>query len=350
MKRNILVLGISAWLLFGLAFGCMDAVRTEVEQQPLRALIIDGQNNHPIWPKTTMMLKDYLEQTGLFEVDISRTAYVWQGPHNSGFQDRESRDSLLAAYPLDGFEYISLDTSRPDPGFAPEFHNYDVVVSNFGWMAAPWPEATRDSLESYVASGGGFVVLHAGSNPFANWYEYNRMTGVGGWGGRDSAAGPYIYYDESGMLQRDVNHGACGAHGTQHDFLITIRDTTHPITRGMPPQWLHPKDELYERMCGPGIDLNVLATAYSDPEGNAAPWSPGQPASGNHEPQIMTIRYGNGRVFHTTLGHADYSMECVGFITAFQRGVEWAATGNVSQKLPDDFPTSTAASTRPWMQ
>ena len=32
----------------------------------LRALIIDGQNNHGIWPKTSAMMKDYLEQTGLF--------------------------------------------------------------------------------------------------------------------------------------------------------------------------------------------------------------------------------------------------------------------------------------------
>ena len=34
----------------------------------LRALIIDGQNNHGVWPKTTMMMKDFLEQTNLFEL------------------------------------------------------------------------------------------------------------------------------------------------------------------------------------------------------------------------------------------------------------------------------------------
>ena len=49
--------------------------------QPLKALIIDGENNHGIWPKTTMMMKDYLEETGLFEVDIERTANIWLGPH-----------------------------------------------------------------------------------------------------------------------------------------------------------------------------------------------------------------------------------------------------------------------------
>ena len=50
-------------------------------QGSLKALIIDGENNHGVWPMTTMMMKDYLKQTGLFSVDIQRTAYTWQGPH-----------------------------------------------------------------------------------------------------------------------------------------------------------------------------------------------------------------------------------------------------------------------------
>ena len=345
---RVLVVGVSACLILSLSYGCVSDGSTSVQNEVLRVLIIDGQNNHPIWPKTTMMMKDYLEQTELFEVDVQRTTYVWQGPHNNGYQKQEARDSLLEAYPLEGVEYVAFDSSRTDPDFSPEFQNYDVVVSNFGWKAAPWPKATRDSLESYVSSGGGFVLVHAGSNPFSDWYEYNRMAGIGGWGGRDSTSGPYVYYDDSGRLRKDISHGSCGAHGPQHDFVIIIRDTSHPVTKGMPQEWLHPKDELYERMCGPAVNVNVLATAFSDPEDNTAPWAPGKAGSGNHEPQILTVGYGDGRVFHTTLGHADYSMECVGFITTFQRGVEWAATEKVTQEIPSDFPTATKASTRPW--
>ncbi len=37
---------------------------------PLKALIVDGQNNHD-WEKTTPLLKQYLEQTGLFAVDVA---------------------------------------------------------------------------------------------------------------------------------------------------------------------------------------------------------------------------------------------------------------------------------------
>jgi hypothetical protein len=39
-------------------------------------------------------------------------------------------------------------------------------------------------------------------------------------------------------------------------------------------------------------------------------------------------------------------MECVGFITTFQRGAEWAATGKVTQQIPEDFPTATKVRVR----
>ncbi len=62
---------------------------------------------------------------------------------------------------------------------------------------------------------------------------------------------------------------------------------------------------------------------------------------------IMTINYGKGRVFHTPMGHTDYSFECTGFIITFQRGTEWAATGKVTQtKIPGDFPTPDKSSRR----
>jgi len=40
-----------------------------------KALIVDGQNNHKVWPKSTVMMKQYLEATGLFQVDVARTKF-----------------------------------------------------------------------------------------------------------------------------------------------------------------------------------------------------------------------------------------------------------------------------------
>jgi uncharacterized protein len=93
--------------------------------------------------------------------------------------------------------------------------------------------------------------------------------------------------------------------------------------------------------------MNVLATAYCDEKKNASPFSPLR-GTNRHEPMMMVVSYGQGRVFHTPLGHADYSMECVGFITTLQRAAEWATTGKVTQKLPADFPTPGKVSQRKW--
>ena len=271
-------------------------------QSPLRALIVDGQNNHAVWPQTTEMMKTYLEQTGLFTVDLARTA-----PRGT------------------------------DETFHPTFSDYDVVVSNYN--GASWPEATRKSFGRYMKSGGGLVVIHAADNAFPEWAEYNRMIGLGGWGGRDRRSGPYVYYTEDGQIVRRDVPGAGGGHGRQHEFNIVARDPDHPILQGLPKEWRHTKDELYAQLRGPAEGFSILATAYSDPRTGG---------TGRNEPILMVIEYGKGRVFHSTLGHADYSQACVGFITTFQRGAEWAATGQVTQAVPDDFPTADQTSSRPF--
>eukprot|EP01047_Picozoa_sp_COSAG01_P015100 COSAG01_NODE_750_length_13844_cov_149.079593_1_plen_157_part_00 len=113
---------------------------------PVKVLIIDGQNNHAAWPKSTIMMKKYLEATGKFSVDVARTQFTWNGGKYS------------ADYPLnDGKKYKDLPKPKADPNFAPKFSNYDVVISNFGFGAADWPLATQKAFVEFVKSGGGFV-------------------------------------------------------------------------------------------------------------------------------------------------------------------------------------------------
>jgi type 1 glutamine amidotransferase len=61
---------------------------------------------------------------------------------------------------------------------------------------------------------------------------------------------------------------------------------------------------------------------------------------------LMVVNFGKGRIFHTTLGHDVYALSCAGFVATFQRGVEWAATGKVTQKAPANFPTANSVSFR----
>jgi type 1 glutamine amidotransferase len=293
---------------------------------PLKALIVDGQNNHEVWPKSTIMMKQYLEETGLFQVDVYRTKFTWKG-------DRE-KDYL----PLAGVgKTTDLEKPQYDPDFTPTFTNYDVVISNFGWQAADWPANTQKALEAYMSSGGGFVSVHAANNSFPDWLEYNKMIGLGGWGDRTEKDGPYVYYTNEGELVRDPSPGKSGAHGPSHIFPITLRVKDHPITDGMPEVWLTTKDECYALLRGPAENMTILATG-KDVSGKAP--------TDRHEPMLMVIDYGEGRIFHTALGHDDYSIESVGFITSFLRGVEWAATGEVTIPIPPDFPTAEKSTSR----
>jgi type 1 glutamine amidotransferase len=271
---------------------------------PVRALIIDGQNNHD-WKQTTPVLKKILEDTGMFQVDVLTT-------------------------PPKGGDFST---------FKPEFDKYKLVVGNYNEFPAgdKWPEDVKSAFEQYIRGGGGFVSYHAADNAFPEWKAYNLMIGIGGWLGRNEKAGPYWYFQD-GKLTSDPTPGPAGNHGARTPFVVVMRDTKHPIAKGLPAKWMHAPDELYSKMRGPGENMTVLGTAMSDPANRG---------TGHDEPMLMVLNYGKGRIFHTTLGHDPAAMSCVGFIVTLQRGAEWAATGKVTQKVPSDFPTADKVSTRP---
>lgn len=299
------------------------------QKNKLKVLIVDGQNNHVIWPKSTFMMKQMLKNTGLFDVSIYRSASIWKSTkYNTEFL-LENGKTYKEGEPV------------TDPSFSPKFTDYDVIVSNFGWKAAQWPEKTKASFEQYMKNGGGFVSVHAANNSFPKWKAYNKMIGLGGWGGRDQNDGPYVYFNEQNVLTKDNSMGLAGGHGKQHEFIVNTRDAQHPIVRGLPSEWMQTKDELYNKLRGPAENMTVLASAYDSKENGG---------SGRHEPILMTIDYFSGRVFHTTLGHDVEAFESVGFITTFTRGTEWAATGNVTIPIPSDFPTAASSSMRKFIK
>ncbi len=342
--NTLIIAGLfsAVWILIPLG--------TTAQTTSIKTLIIDGENNHGYWPKTTVMMKDYLEQTGLFTVDIKRTAYTWQGGAYDKNAGPDDITDLLNQYPIEEEKKTyAVKEPKPDPYYAPDFQAYDLVVSNFGWKASTWSDEVKANLESFVDGGGGFVIVHAANNSWGDWHQYNRMIGVGGWGGRAENYGYYAYYNDAKEMIRDDSKGRCGAHGPQKEFILTTRAPGHPIMKGIPRQWLHTKDELYEQLRGPVENMTILATAYSEAGAKSTPEKKVHQGTKRHEPMLMAIEYGNGRVFHTALGHMDYSMECVGFITTLQRGAEWAATGKVTQKVPDDFPTASKISKRDWL-
>ena len=287
------------------------AVSTASAQGAIKALIVDGQNNHS-WQETTPILKRILEGSGRFTVDVATAP-----PRPTADDHKDNAEAYATALAV---------CKRKLAKFKPEFAEYDVVVMNYNGL--DWSEETKESFEKFVAGGGGLVIFHAANNSFANWPEYNEMTALGGWGGRNEKSGPYLYW-EDGKIVRNTEPGVGGCHGPPWEYLIDVREPDHPIMKGLPKSFRNAKEELYDRLRGPAKGVTVLATAFADKE---------RGGSGRHEPQLMVIDYGRGRVFHTCLGHSAGSCKSVSFIITFLRGTEWAATGKVTIPVPKDMP------------
>jgi hypothetical protein len=288
------------------------------ERAPLRVMLLTGQSSkYHDWTKSAPLVKTYLEQAGRFTVDVVTT-------------------------PPAGADMA---------GFAPKFAGYAAVVMVY--EGAEFPAATKAAFVAYMKAGGGLVVIHDTDNAFPFWPEWNEMIGVGGWGmkpdggigARDEKWGPKIRWRD-GKVFLDSTTPGNATHPPRHDFAVVTRAPQHPIMRGLPATWLHAHDEIYSQLRGPAKNVTVLATAQPDKAKFPT-------ATGEHEPMLLALSYGQGRVFHTTLGHVGpndkppfLSIACAGFIVTLQRGTEWAASGAVTQKVPADFPAAEKTSVR----
>ena len=168
----------------------------------LKAVIIDGQNNHG-WQATTPILKAAaLESSGRFTVDVATTP-----PHAQSMED-----------------------------FKPEFSKYDVVVLNYN--GDDWSEPTKKAFEDYMKNGGGMVSYHAADNSFPHWAEFNKMIGVGGWGGRNANSGSMLRWRD-GKVVRDTGGGGWHAWEAFGLGMSKRANRSIPIMKGSPDKWLH---------------------------------------------------------------------------------------------------------------
>ena len=279
-------------------FMCFSFSAMLTAQKKIKTMIVTGQDKSHWWEGGSDAIRMILGNSDMFIVDIHTTP-DWE-------------------------EDINV--------YNPDFNKYDLVIINYAGNT--WSESTRKNFEEYVSKGGGVVIVHSAITRMADWKAFDEMVGMAGWNGRNEKSGPYIYWKD-GRKVYDDTPGSAGYHGLQHQSTITHRAIEHPVLKDLPPVWTHFKDEIYVRMRGPGKNMEILATTYEDMGNNLGK---------QHVPILWTVRYGKGRVFVTLLGHAGndpemrYSMECSGFQITLLRGSEWAATGQVTQKPPEDFP------------
>jgi type 1 glutamine amidotransferase len=289
--------------VLALACGALLAGAIPSHAAPIRVMLLDGDSAgaHP-WQPLTAVLKAELDDAGIFQTDIVTAPKAVGGDFSN---------------------------------FKPDFSKYQVIVLNYD--AQDWPDSMKTPFEAFVKNGGGLVTVHAAETAFPGWKEFNEMVGASGFRGRTEKDGP-TWFMKDGKLVSDDAPGPGGAHGLRTPYTIVVQDANHPITKGLPKTWMHQGDELYNKLRGPGKNMTVLATAFSDPANRG---------TGRDEPQLIVVNYGKGRVFNTVAGHDAYAMASVDWLVTFQRGTEWAATGKVTQKVPADFPTAQSVSYRP---
>ena len=183
-----------------------------IAAEPVRVLILTGQNNHN-WQETTPKLKAILTAGGRFTVDV---------------------------------------TEHPEQCDAAAFSRYDVLLSNWNaWgkvAVTNWPAATREAFLGFIRDGKGLVVVHAGSSTFYDWPEYQQ------------AAGASWKLGQTG-------------HGKPHEFTVTPTGAAHLVTRGLKP--FKTTDELWMRP-GVQPDAKVLATGDDQPVALATAFGKGR--------------------------------------------------------------------------
>ncbi len=313
---------------------------------PLRALIIDGRNNHD-WRSTSDFLRATLEATGRFEVSVSTAPQLHFPAAPRRVQRPEDEAALAEAKALfkESEKAASAELAERWQQWAPDFSQADVVVLNYNGDS--WPAEMAQGYIDFVRQGGGTVLVHGSNNAFRNWPDFNELIGLG-WRpapiGRALKVNPdtgEIYTGVDAELPGKGNSG----HGSKHAFQVAVRAKDHPIMAGVPELWMHGSDELYHNMRGPAKNLTVLSSAYADPA---------QRGSGLHEPITWEVAYGQGRAIVTSMGHmwaGDIeagrvaSLKCVGFQTIFARSCEYAATGAVRLPVPEGFPSADEVST-----
>lgn len=242
---------------------------------PARLLLITGQSDlpHHHWQETTAVIRSLFANDARFELRVI------EDPH----------------------------------ALTPEmFAPYQAVLLNYN--GPRFPAAIEQALERYVQNGGGFVAFHQAC--YGEWFGMELRNGRWTAG---STKGWSAYAAMLGASWQPANIG----HARRYAFSVQSTAVAHAITQGPAATWMA-NDELYHRM-----DLAPTAEVILDA---LSPKEIG--GTGRREPLAWTNAYGRGRVFFTPLGHDALAWHQSGMRRLFLRGVEWAATGAVTEPAP----------------
>jgi type 1 glutamine amidotransferase len=181
----------------------------------------------------------------------------------------------------------------------PALAKYDLLIVNADRRddEHKFTRAQQEAILAYVRAGHGYVSIHGADNAAPDWVpEWREMLG-----------GVFSHIGKPDSKTK------------KDSFTIKIVKTDDPIVRGISDFVL--KDELYYNLqMQPGVDP-LAVTEY-----NGGTW-----------PVAWTRTYGQGRVFHTPLGHRDFGpnkddpMRNPNLLKLTTQGIDWVAEGRRTQ-------------------
>ena len=194
---------------------------------------------------------------------------------------------LLLGDRLPRFDALVMNNIHERDPFLPE--DFAKRTDEQKTAARKFDEAVKQSILEYVRSGKGIVGVHAATAAFQNWPEYGQMMG-GYYGG-------HIY----------------------QEVAIKLDDAQHPVNACFEGKPWGINDEIYIFREPYSRDkLHVLLSLDLDRMGD-----PGKRSDKDYAVSWVR-RYGRGRVFYTSLGHAAETYWNPLFLQHLLAGIQFA--------------------------
>ena len=180
--------------------------------------------------------------------NASKHALIVRGGWD-GHQPIEATDLFIPFLTANGYSVRVAESPQPyaDAGY---MRTVDLIVQCN--TMATIERMALEGLRAAIEGGTGMAGWHGGiADSYRNSSDYLHLIG-----------GQFACHPGKHPDQRT---------GDQSDNYVPYRinmvpaAAEHPITRGMPRQWLHVNDELYDKLRGPGQNMHILATTYADP-------------------------------------------------------------------------------------
>lgn len=210
------------------------------------------------------------------------------GWHDYELQTLAITETLRTHIPGIEITVSAVESSADAPTMHPAFEGddwakgYDLVIYN---MCNSGRDSDDDYMEKIVAphrAGLPAVVIHCAMHQFRP--------------------------DETGKWNEFVGMDST-AHERGAPVTVTFTEREHPILKGLPETWTIEEGELY-RIRAAAENTETLATGVSGEE--------------KAHPIVWTNRYGEGRVFGTTIGHRSSTMGHEEFQLLLKNGTMWA--------------------------